>query len=54
MKSKYLNIRVDLEEKLKIEKFVNEKRKDFENVSAYVRSLIRRDMKNANLKIKNS
>jgi len=44
MKSKHFNIRVNEKEKLEIEKFVREKT-EFDNVSDYVRILIRRAMK---------
>ena len=44
MKSKHFNIRVNDKEKIDIEKFVKEKT-EFDNVSDYVRALIRRDMK---------
>jgi len=44
MKSKVISVRVDGKEKSEIEKFVKEKT-DFDNVSDYIRSSIRRDMK---------
>jgi len=43
MKATTLNIRVSVEQKKEIEKFVK-KETDFENISDFVRSLIRREM----------
>jgi hypothetical protein len=43
-RSKNVNIRFSEEEKLEIDKYIKEKT-DFENVSLFIRSLIRREIK---------
>ena len=44
MRTRILNLRVSDEEKKEIEKFVD-KRTDFDNPSAWIRSLIKREMR---------
>ena len=47
MKATTLNIRVTVAYKKEIEKYIKEKT-DFENISDFIRSLIRREIKKSN------